>query len=483
MMITTYSYLDGPYLETPYLLTGAGYSYPAQSKMQIIRSISTGTQINLRIDSGSLATRKQINLKISEVLHLVKTEVLAAPLNITNCYFYLEDPYLVYPYLGHRLCARLKTHIDIHIDSGLSTTRTQANLRIEENFYLVNTQSNLRIYDTENVGTQTDRRIDTGFYAVKSQIDQRIDTGSYSVKSQIDQRIDTGSLTFRNQINLTIPFLLSTQVIRALYNITRLRIMPTFPSRGISGTNWTQVIGGTAAGDFSLNNLNSDIVEQVWRSTAKSATIQNDVEISQGIFLDTLAILGHNFTTSATVQLQGSNSPIFATTPFSQNLVTELNNMYFISPTIPSVSFRYWRFVINDQTNAFGYLQIGTIIFGSSIIFNNECIVDQVKKRKVHFSDKVRTQGFTNVSNDRALKNAVTFSFKYLNYNLENYSNLSEVIDLVRTSLKALWIPDPRFTSRFAIFGKLSEIPIESHLVLGADSDYVDMELTIDESL
>ena len=206
-------------------------------------------------------------------------------------------------------------------------------------------------------------------------------------------------------------------------------------------------------------------------------------QIPQGVFLDTLALLNHNFTTSATVQLQGSNSPTFATTPYSQNLFTELNDMYWIEPMLPTASYRYWRFVINDPTNADGYLQIGTIIFGSAIIFNGECIVDQVQKRKIHFSDKVKTEGFTNVSNDRALKKSVSFSFKYLNYNLENYSNLSDVIDLVRTSLKALWIPDPRFTSRFAVFGKLSELPVENHLVLGAENDYIDMDITVDESL
>jgi len=275
---------------------------------------------------------------------------------------------------------------------------------------------------------------------------------------------------------------LHTQIIRALYNTKLIRILHKFPSRGISGINWTQVLGGTVPGDFGLNNLNTDIVEQVWRADGTSATIQCDTEISQGIFMDTMAILNHNFTTSATVQLQASNSPTFATTPYSQNLVTELTDIFWIEPYLPLTSYRYWRFVINDPTNT-STLQIGTIIFGSSIIFNGECIVDQVQKRKIHFSDKVKTEGFTNKSNDRALKKAVSFSFKSLDYTLDNYNNLNEVINYIRTSLKALWIIDPRFASRFAVFGKLPEIPAENHRVLGLTEDYIDIDVTVDESL
>jgi len=481
MSITTYGYLEAPYLLESYLLAVEDDSFPTQSQLKIFGTNSARTQVELRIFS-SFNINSQIKILINSLMN-IRTEVIKSTLYQVDCLGYLEAPYLTEAYLGYRICASLRNQIDRRIDSGLSTTRTQAQLRIEENVYLVNTQSNLRIYDTENVRTQTDLRIDTGSYAVKSQIDRRIDTGSYSVKYQIDRRIDTGSYAVKTQIQLIQSFILNTQIVFALYNITRLRILPVFPSRGTSGINWTQIIGSTAAGDFLLNNVNTDIVEQVWRSTATSATIQCDTEISQGIFLDTLALLNHNFTTSATVQLQASNSPIFATTPYSQNLFTELKDMYWIEPTLPNTSFRYWRFVINDPTNSDGYLQIGTIIFGSAIIFNMECIVDQVQKRKIHFSDKVKTEGFTNVSNDRALKKAVSFSFKYLNYNMENYSNLSDVIDLVRTSLKALWIPDPRFTSRFAVFGKLSELPVENHLVLGADNDYIDMDITIDESL
>lgn len=286
----------------------------------------------------------------------------------------------------------------------------------------------------------------------------------------------------RMQHNLVSGYRINTQILHAIYNTTNLRILCDFPSRGTTGTNWSVIAGGTAAGDFNVNNVNSDIVEQVYRATAKVVTIQCDTQITQGIFNDTLAILGHNFTTSASVTMQGSNDPTFSTVGLSETLDVELENLYWISDFLPQNSYRYWRFIINDTTNA-NNLQIGTIVFGSSIIFNGECFTDNVVRRKTHFADRVRTEGYSAVSNDRALKRAVSLSFKSLDYNRDNYENLVGVIDYARTSLKCLWIPTPRFPSRFAVFGKLAEIPVENHRALGEDADYIDMDVTVDEAL
>jgi hypothetical protein len=211
--------------------------------------------------------------------------------------------------------------------------------------------------------------------------------------------------------------------------------------------------------------------------------LQSDTQVTQGIFLDTLAILNHNLTTSATVLLQGSNDVSFGSIPFTETLTIEKTNLYYIAPYLPLTSYRYWRIDVTDTTNPDGYIQMGTIVFGSTIIFNGECFTDEVVRRKIHFADRVRTEAFSNVSNDRALKYSVSLSFKKLNYGRANYENLIEVVDYVRTSLKALWIPTPPFASRFAVFGKLSEMPVENHKVIGEDADYIDLDITVDESL
>lgn len=269
------------------------------------------------------------------------------------------------------------------------------------------------------------------------------------------------------------------QVRVAIYNTTNLRIMYDFPSRGETGTNWTA--SGTAASStnaFSVNNLNTDIVEQVWRSDGSpSVTLTCDTQRTGGVFVDTIAILNHNLSGGATVEVQFSDNNITYSTYANMNV--EQENMYYIAPNLPLEAHRYWRFVINDTGN-FG-IQIGTIVFGSSIIFQGECFIDTVRFGKRQFKDQVFTEGHTNVSNDRGKKRFLGLEFTDLNFGKANFRQLRNTFNDVGTILKALWIPTPQTPSRFAIFGKLEEIPEETHNTRG--EDYVSLSIRVDESL
>jgi hypothetical protein len=205
----------------------------------------------------------------------------------------------------------------------------------------------------------------------------------------------------------------------------------------------------------------------------------------QGVPVDTFAALNHNLTTSASVVLEASNDSGFSPVEFSVNLSPTETNMYYIAPTFPTQQFRYWRLVINDPTNPSGFLQIGTIVFGTTVILQGEAFVDEVTKLTKHFSDKVATEGFTNVSNDRAIKNSVSIDFRNMQYNRGNFKNLRELFEFARTSLKCLWIPDPQQMERFTVFGKLTQIPAEKHVNRGSgtSADNVDFTLEVDESL
>jgi hypothetical protein len=480
MNVTEYGYLEGPYLDEPYLAQQVDASLPSQANRRITVEQSTKFQVLLKIEAIS-SVKTQINRL------LVANNYPA----LTQAQLRIEDSETIRTQISRRIDSgsnHLLSQIQRKIDSGLQNIKTQIEKRIDSGNDSAKTQIQRLLIKEVTSKTQIDRRITSGLSVARTEITRTSIVHSNCYGYLEDPYLDAPYLgnrvcaAMRTQVERIRAISLHTQIVRALYNTKLIRILHRFPSRGTSGVNWTQIIGTTAAGDFGLNNVNTDIVEQVWRAVGTTATIQCDTEVAQGIFLDTLAILNHNFTTSATVQLQGSNSSIFATTPYSQNLTTELTDMFWIEPYLPLSSYRYWRFVINDPTNT-ADIQIGTIVFGSSIIFNGECIVDQVQKRKIHFSDKVKTEGFTNVSNDRALKKAVSFSFKSLDYTLENYQNLNDVIDYIRTSLKALWIIDPRFASRFAVFGKMPDIPAENHRVLGATLDYIDIDVTVDESL
>jgi hypothetical protein len=280
------------------------------------------------------------------------------------------------------------------------------------------------------------------------------------------------------------------QVVYRFYNLTQLRYMYDFPSRGTAallGNNWTAT--STATGDFLANNVNTDIVEQVWRSNnaPSSQTLTCDTGITQGITIDTIAILNHNLTSSALVQVQGSNDN-FATPPsVLYNMTITTLNMFYIAPEFPKSSAsknRYWRFIIQDSTNPDGFLQIGTIVFGNAKIFvYPENFKTPLSFGTKHFKDVINTEGFTNVSNDRTLKKFLTLDFEKLDGTKGNFLSLKEMWEEVRTSLKILVIPTPTRPERFAVFAKLSEMPSETIESIDDTTEYIDIDLNFDESL
>jgi hypothetical protein len=365
-----------------------------------------------------------------------------------QCNGYLYSPYLSGPYLTAGFCAHVGNQVD------------------------------MAVRDTTPLGSEVDRSIRT----------------LKSLGSEVDRVIE--DLVFLgSQVERVNAVSLGSQVRFVLYNNRRIRILCDFPSRGAAGAgnnawgngrglglNWQA--SSTLAGDFVVNNLNTDIVEQVWRSNgALTATLACDTEINQGIAPDTVAILNHNWTSSAVVIFEGSNDSAFSSIGASIPISATRINSYYVAPTLPTAQFRYWRINISDTTNLDGYLQVGTVVFGSAIIFQGEDIIDQVRRRTRHFSDKVPTEGYTNVANDRAIKRAITISFNALDYEKGNFENLMSIFETARTSLKCLWMPDPQDPTRFTVFGKLNEIPEEEHQNLGEAADIVNLVVEVDESL
>jgi hypothetical protein len=478
--ITTYGYLDLPYLNDPYGAGVSTYAFPFQALQQIDSTHAVNAQVQ-RIAAATHNINTQVNrnvssihnvgAQISEVINSSKTIKIQVDRNTSTSHT-----------------------ADLQVNRLLSTTYTKLaeinrgkllHETCDEAGYLTDTYLTygylVRTFCV-TLGAQVNR-ITTQLHDVDTQIRRQIST-TRSVKMQVQRQI-SAQHTALMQIDRVQVTTKGMQILFALYNTYNLRILCDFPSRGTTGTNWTA--SSTAAGDFSINNLNTDIVEQVWRSVSGVKTgliLSCDTQIAQGVFLDTLAMLNHNLTRSATVQLQGSNDSGFATIGFNEALeVLDDVNLYYIAPTLPQVSYRYWRFIINDSTNTNASLQIGTVVFGPSVIFQGECFVDQVQRGTKHFSDKIETEGFTNVSNDRALKYSTQLEFRFLNFQRGNFRNIRNIFRTARTSLKCLWIPTPQFPERFAVFGKLTQIPVETHKVISDDADYVSFGLEVDESL
>lgn len=280
---------------------------------------------------------------------------------------------------------------------------------------------------------------------------------------------------------------IGAQIRAAIYNTTNLRIMCEFPSRG-DGNNWTaSSTKSSSTSSFDVLNVNTDIVEQYWRSDDAVITgilLDCDVGVGKTVFLDTLALINHNLTTSANVSLIGSDNAGHAPPGKVTTLTMEDDsNFVHIEDELPFVGYRYWRISIDDATQSENHLRIGTIVFGQSLIFSGECFVDRVRKTPVNFSDSIQTEGFTNVQNDRGIKNKVRLEFRNIRFGGPNFDNLNDDVFLTaRTILKCLWVPTPQFPLRFMTFAKMTRIPEQIHNIKGEDLDYIDFSIETDES-
>jgi hypothetical protein len=307
----------------------------------------------------------------------------------------------------------------------------------------------------------------------------------------------TGTNVLKTQVRSVIQntFTLGTQVRIITYNTTNLRFLWEIMSDGTTANNYTA--SSSAGVDKAPINLKSDIVEKYWQSTGITAEwIQFDAGVGKVISMDTFAVIDHNLTTSAVVNLRGSGSqsdaapgdwtvvPVYATLPLVDD--PDEKNLLYVSPHLPTSSFRHWRLEIADTTNPAPYLRIGRILGGSSLVFAGENCLDTIDYNEQSYKDEFKLNGFSTISNNRALKKAMKLSFKNLDTVAKtNYKLLKRYLRYNRDTLKALVIVDPSsevLKYKFTIFAKLKQMPNETHLFIDTATGYTTFDLEYDEA-
>jgi hypothetical protein len=404
-----------------------------QAELQIVDAVSSVNQQSRPFVEVLEDMRQQAELAISDVLSqqgaqvelkieeigIRNAQVYSSNLYWVRCEGWLESAWLTKAWLARNICASSRQQAELRIDSSLSVG-AQAELVINAETG-IRQQAELRIDTTADIGAQAD-------------------------------------LQFISRI--------PAQVIITLYNITRPRIMCEFPSRGVTGLNWTYY--RSASGITTVN-------------------LDCDTEVAQGIFMDTFYMEGHNLTSSAVVVFEGTNDPTYTTISWSENLTVQDDKIFYVEPTLPLTSYRYWRLRIQDPTNTDGYIKIGLIVFGASNILNSECATQDIIITPREFKNALRTEGFTSVGNSRSLKRSVKLEFRSVSYDSGDYDTLNDVMNFSRTTLKCLWLPDARsqsLMSRFGVFGKIRQMPSQRHNVKGINEnmDFIDFTIEIDEA-
>lgn len=454
----------------------------SQVSRKIYKAKLLGSQVVLKIENEQTILRSQIEQIINDVNGVGESTKLGKLLH-TVWERYLTGPYLMESYLA----AGFHAWQGSQISQKLYHPHLLGSQVFKNVFEVsaIGNQVKAKIYGDNAAGNQVLRKI-YEYDSTGSQIDQVI-YDVLQLPSQVELKIyDSNSIG--SQVTIIKIKESGHQVTLVIYNITQLRILQNFVSRGtvaLGGNNWSSNVP-LKAGDFGTTNLNTDVLEQRCETAGVPATwiLACDTGLPQGAFIDTLAILEHNLTRSAIVTLQSSTDPAFGTIGYNIVLSSELINTYYISPELPTSGYRYWRLIIQDLTNPAGSLYIGAIVFGSSQIMSvAENFDNPVGFGYRHYKDSVETEGFTAVSNDRAMRKHLSLTFNDIRFDAGNFRMLKDYFLTNKTDLKCLIIPRPTKPSAFAVFSKLSMLPDETHNAISDTDHYVAFNLDWDESL
>jgi hypothetical protein len=503
--LSPYSYMSGQIVEALSTQVEMKINKEASLSSQVFMYVGlkdhTMTQVDMKIVDKTAALRTQVDMSIDYAKNIsTQVEMLVTPIVKNHmqvtfgklghyiCGGYLDEiPYLTTPYLAERFCAHQHTQVKMRIISAADDKylHTQVN-QIITNTETLHVQTEMHVHVEDPLSTQVKMRVLDFEKTLHTQVNRKIRKEKLN-HTQVKMRIEDKLKDTHFQVNMLKAKKLNVSVNFVIYNITQMRILCDFLNRGIpalNGLTWTSV-QAIRAGDFSPNNLNTDIIEERTETNGVIALWQLRCNTGNlNSFVDTIAILNHNFTRSASVEVSGSDDPSFSTIKFSYAMVTELENMYYIADTLPNIPAQYYQFTIQDPGNAAGSLSIGTILFGSAtILTRKEQFVNPVSFGKKHYKDSLETEGFTSVSNDRATRRFLNLTFEQLIMDGGNYRALMSYMDEAKTDHKCLIIPRPTKPSRLAVFAKMSQLPEQQHYAVEDNNWRVTITFDWDESL
>ncbi len=284
----------------------------------------------------------------------------------------------------------------------------------------------------------------------------------------------------------------SFQMNWVFYNLTNLRILWELASDGITTNNFTA--SSQVSNDKAIVNVKNDIIEKYWQSTSNSNEyIQFDAGANKAIYIDTLGIIQHNFTTSVTLNLKGYGTgtdiapaswgtvPVYATISAGTN--PNDPRILWCSSTNPTSKYRHWRLEISDSTNTDAFLRIGRFVAGQALILNGENLMDSLKFSKQNFKEEIALNGFSSVFNNRTLKRKLDITLANLNVQTKsNYNLISKYVDYSRDVYKSLIIPDPHNPYKYSIYAKLTGLPAEDISYVDSNNEYSTYTLSYDEA-
>lgn len=266
----------------------------------------------------------------------------------------------------------------------------------------------------------------------------------------------------------------NTVGIKFLYEFSVGAYNTTFPGLNIIS------VSSTAPGDHDKVNLTTTPLRETWRSNTILTTQEIIIEANdEDTVVDVFAILNHNLTSIAVVQLQASNDVGFLVPAFTISM--PYNKQHLVLTQDLGVGYRYYKIKITDPTNPCGFIEIGKIVAGRSFTFTkNEDITDRISVGNDDLAYKMKSEGFFRASNERVKVRKLQVQFSGLETRVgfdDNYQGFLTMVDYIGETLPFLTITDPGEPYFQLIWGQIDSMPSLSYDV----NRYVDLSLTIQE--
>ena len=119
---------------------------------------------------------------------------------------------------------------------------------------------------------------------------------------------------------------------------------------------------------YPVANLQNQRLAKRWRSTTPTAqTIVVNLGSAQAV--DTLAVLGHNLSGSATVIVEAHTSDSWGT-PALSAISLAYNAGAILKYLAAAQTYQYWRYTLDDATNSDGYVEAGRIWLGTFLVID-----------------------------------------------------------------------------------------------------------------
>lgn len=241
--------------------------------------------------------------------------------------------------------------------------------------------------------------------------------------------------------------------------------------------SWTS----QAEGDFSIENITSESTRHRWRSANVLTEQVIVLKAEQASAIDTIALLGHNFSEEASIFLEANIDDNWIAPPVKIRLPWSEDNIVYYTDQIGNDN-SYYRIRVLDPTNQCGHVELGRFMAGRSLTLadNNEDMTDSYSIAYKDMSEKMKMQGFFAQSNENVLMRSLSASFSKLETRTgfdENYVNLRSMFRYVKTTKPFLFIQETNNPNKLNIWGLMKDIPNDSFGI----GDYVSFGFKMEE--